>query len=76
MIKVKPSVHVADRANVVPEPSTIVSNRPCKGAGPSYGCKDITLIYSANNTANAVDWRTPLTIYLRNLSVRTHRNIR
>jgi hypothetical protein len=55
MIKVKPSVHVVDRADLVPEPSAIVSNRPCKGAGPSDGCKDITLIYPANNTADAVD---------------------
>jgi hypothetical protein len=45
------------------------------GAGPSDVARKVLLIDSADNEADANDWRTPIINYLRNPSVRTDRNV-
>jgi hypothetical protein len=46
------------------------------GSGLSDVARRVFLIDSADNEADAIDWRTPIINYLRNPSVRTDRNIR
>jgi hypothetical protein len=46
------------------------------GAGPSDIATKVLLIDSADNKAEAIDWRTTIINYLRNPSVRTYRNVR
>jgi hypothetical protein len=57
-------------------PDSQVSDRPGVGAGSSDVARKVLLIDSADNEADAIDWRTPIINYLRNPSVRTDRNIR
>jgi hypothetical protein len=45
-------------------------------SGPSDGARKVLLIGSADNTTDAIDWRTPIINYLRNPNVRTDMNIR
>jgi hypothetical protein len=65
----------SDRPDGVIGPSAIISDHPRKDARPSDDNRDVTLVDSANNVANAVDWRTHLIVYLYNPSVRTDMNI-
>jgi hypothetical protein len=46
------------------------------GSGPYDVARKILLIDSADNTSDAMDWRTLIINYLRNPRVRTDRNIR
>jgi hypothetical protein len=46
-----------------------------KESGPSDGIRDVSLINSANNLADAIDWRPPIINYLHNPSVRIERNV-
>jgi ribonuclease HI len=57
-------------------PNPQVTNRPREDAGLSGVIRKVLLIDSADNEANARDWRTPITNYLRNPNVRTDKNIR
>jgi hypothetical protein len=52
------------------------SDRPGVGAGLYDVARKVFLIGSADNEANAIDWRTPIINYLRNPSVRMDRNVR
>jgi hypothetical protein len=45
------------------------------GRRPSDTNRNVALVNLANDAADAVDWRTPFVTYMRNLSVRTNRNI-
>jgi hypothetical protein len=56
--------------------STIRSDSPGKRSGPSNDIRDITLINSADNTADVINWRASLINYLHNPSIRTDRNVR
>jgi hypothetical protein len=53
-----------------------VADRPREDAGPSGVTRKVLLINSADNEADASDWRTPITNYLRNPNVKTDKNIR
>jgi hypothetical protein len=53
-----------------------VADRPRRDAGPSGVTRNVLLIESADNEADASDWRTPILNYLRNPNVRTDKNIR
>jgi hypothetical protein len=53
-----------------------VADRPREDAEPSGVTRKVLLIDSADNEADASDWRTPITNYLRNPNVRTDKNIR
>jgi hypothetical protein len=57
-------------------PNPQVADRPREDAGPSGVTRKVLLIDSADNEADASDWRTPITNYLRNPNVRTDKNIR
>jgi hypothetical protein len=46
------------------------------GSRSSYGARNVLLIDSADNAADAIDWRAPIINYLHNPSVRTDRNVR
>jgi hypothetical protein len=46
------------------------------GVRPSDVARRVLLIDSADNKADAIDWRTPIINYLQNPSVRTDRNVR
>jgi hypothetical protein len=46
-----------------------------KESGPSDDTRNVTLIDSADNTVDTIDWRTPI-IYQRNPSDRVDRNVR
>jgi hypothetical protein len=46
------------------------------GLEPSDVARKVLLIDSADNEADASDWRTPIINYLQNLSVRMDRNVR
>jgi hypothetical protein len=52
------------------------SDYPGKESGPSNGTRNMSLINSANNAANAIDWRMPIINYLHNPSGRVDRNVR
>jgi hypothetical protein len=53
-----------------------VADRPREYTGPSEVTRKVLLIDLVDNKADASDWRTPITNYLRNLNVRTDKNIR
>jgi hypothetical protein len=53
-----------------------VVDRPSRDPGLSGVTRKVLLIDSANNKADASDWRTPITNYLRNPNIRTDKNIR
>jgi hypothetical protein len=57
-------------------PDSEVSDLPGMGAGPSNVAGKVLLIDSADNRADAIDWRSPIINYLRNPDVRTNRNVR
>jgi ribonuclease HI len=57
-------------------PDSQVSDLPGMGAGPSDVVGKVLLIDSADNGADAIDWRSPIINYLRNPDVRTNRNVR
>jgi hypothetical protein len=57
-------------------PDSQVSDRPGVGARPSDVARNVLLIDSADNGADAIDWRTPIINYLRNPSVSTDRSVR
>jgi hypothetical protein len=71
-----PDSQVADRLGCQHEPYTVGSERPGMGSGLSDVARRVFLIDSADNEADAIDWRTLIINYLRNPSVRTDRNIR
>jgi hypothetical protein len=50
-------------------------DRPGVGAGPSDVARKVLLIDSADNEADAIDWRTPIINYLQNPNVMTDRNV-
>jgi ribonuclease HI len=52
-----------------------VSDRPSKDSGLSGVARKVLLIDSANNEADASDWRTPIINYLRNPNIRMDKNI-
>jgi hypothetical protein len=52
------------------------SDRLGEGAGLPDGTRNVLLINLANNTADATNWRAPITNYLRNPSIRTYKNVR
>jgi ribonuclease HI len=52
-----------------------VADRPSENSGLSGVTRKVLLIDSADNEADASDWRTPIINYLRNPSVRTDKNI-
>jgi hypothetical protein len=52
------------------------SDCPGKESGASDGVKNVSLINSANNAVDAIDWRTPIINYLRNHSGRAYKNVR
>jgi hypothetical protein len=47
-----------------------------KESGLSDDTRNISLINSTNNEADAIDWRTPIINYLRNPSGRADMNVR
>jgi hypothetical protein len=53
-----------------------VADRPSKDSRLSGVTRKVLLIDSADNEADASDWRTPITNYLRNSNIRTDKNIR
>jgi hypothetical protein len=53
-----------------------VADRPSENSGLSGVARKVLLIDSADNEADAGDWRTPIINYLRNPSVRIDKNIR
>jgi hypothetical protein len=53
-----------------------VADRPSKDSGLSGVTRKVLLIDSADNEADASDWRTLITNYLRNPNIRTDKNIR
>jgi hypothetical protein len=53
-----------------------VADRPSRDSGLSRVTRKILLIDSADNKADASDWRMPITNYLRNPNIRTDKNIR
>jgi hypothetical protein len=53
-----------------------VADRPSKDSGLSSVIRKVLLIDSADNEADASDWRMPITNYLRNPNIRTDKNIR
>jgi hypothetical protein len=60
-------------------PSQTIRNRSSRSgmmSGSSDGARKVLLIGSADNTADAIDWRTLIINYLRNPNVRTDMNIR
>jgi hypothetical protein len=46
-----------------------------KGATLSDGTRNVILINSTDNSTDATDWRAPIINYLRNLGIRTDRNV-
>ena len=58
------------------KPNSQVTDRPRVDAGPSEVTRKVLLIGSADNEADASDWRTPILNYLRNPNIRTDKNIR
>jgi hypothetical protein len=52
-----------------------VADRPSRDFGLSGVTRKVLLIDSADNKADASDWRTPITNYLQNLNIRTDKNI-
>jgi ribonuclease HI len=52
------------------------ANRPSKDSGLSGVARKVLLIDSADNEADASDWRTSITNYLRNPNIRTYKSIR
>jgi hypothetical protein len=73
---VRPNPYVTDRPSCIDGPSVMGSDRLGEGAGLSDGTRNVLLINLANNTANATNWRAPITNYLCNPSIRTDRNVR
>jgi hypothetical protein len=57
-------------------PTPQVADRPRRDAGPSGVTRNVLLIDSVDNEADASDWRTPILNYLRNPNIRTDKNIR
>jgi hypothetical protein len=55
-----------DHPDGVDGPSAIVLNHLGRDVGSSDDSRGIALVDSINNAADAVDWRTPLIVYLRN----------
>jgi hypothetical protein len=53
-----------------------VADRPSRDSGLSGVTRKVLLIDSADNKADASDWRTPITNYLRNPNIRIDKNIR
>jgi hypothetical protein len=53
-----------------------VVDRPSKDSGLSGVTRKVVLIDSADNEADASDWKTPIINYLRNPNIRTDKNIR
>jgi hypothetical protein len=51
------------------------SDHPGKGFRSFDGARNILLINSANNTADATDWKAPVINYLHHTSVRTDMNV-
>jgi hypothetical protein len=51
-------------------------DRPSRDNGLSGVTRKILLIDSADNKADASDWRMPITNYLRNPNIMTDKNIR
>jgi hypothetical protein len=51
------------------------SDRLSKESGPSDSTRDVLLINSTDNTADATDWSAPIINYLRNPNVRTDKNV-
>jgi arginase family enzyme len=51
---------VMDRPGCQHGPSAAGSNRPGMGSGPSDVARKVLLIDSADNEADAIDWRTPI----------------
>jgi hypothetical protein len=53
-----------------------VADRPSRDSRLSWVTRKVLLIDLADNEADASDWRTPITNYLRNPNIRTDKNIR
>jgi hypothetical protein len=53
-----------------------VADRSSEGSELSGVARKVLLIDSANNEADASDWRTPIINYLRNPNIRMDKNIR
>jgi hypothetical protein len=53
-----------------------VVDRPSRDSGLSGVSRKVLLIDSVDNEADASDWRTPITNYLRNPNIRIDKNIR
>jgi hypothetical protein len=53
-----------------------VADRPSKDSGLSEVTRKVLLIDSADNEADASDWMTPITNYLRNPNIKIDKNIR
>jgi hypothetical protein len=53
-----------------------VADRPSRDSGLSGVTRKVLLIDSADNKADASDWRMPIANYLRNPNIRTDKNIR
>jgi hypothetical protein len=72
---VAPDPQVADRPGYQHGLSAVGSDRSGMGSRPSNVARKVLLIDSTDSKADAIDWRTPVINYLRNPSVRTHRNV-
>lgn len=66
---------IVDRLSGAVRPSVLAANRLALGRGPYVTNRSVTLIDSANDTTNAVDWRTPFVTNMCDPSIRTDRNI-
>jgi hypothetical protein len=64
-----------DRPSKDIRPSAQVLDRSDDVTGPSDANRDIALLYSVDNTIDAVDWRKPLVVYPRDPNIRTNWNI-
>jgi ribonuclease HI len=72
---VAPNPQVTNRPCYIAGPSAVGSDHPSKESRSSDGTRDVSLINLADNTADATNWRVPIINYLRNLSVRTDKNV-
>jgi hypothetical protein len=73
---VAPSSQDAERPGYIAGPFDVGSDCPGKESRLSDGTRDIYLINSADNTIDAIDWRTHIINYLHNPSVRADKNVR
>jgi ribonuclease HI len=62
--------------NLITGPIPQVTDRLSKDSGPSGVTRKFLLVDPADNEVDTSDWRTPITNYLRNPSIRTNKNIR